>query len=97
VKKGLGDREPTVRAVAANLLATWIDVADKDSDAVDCSSRGGDKGQYESRLLTFLNLFDLNDGEVATNALSRIFQVKADIIDYIEFDGRRVTEKLSLF
>jgi condensin complex subunit 3 len=91
VKNGLGDREPTVRAVAANLLATWLDVADVDSDAVDPS--GGDKERFESRVLAFLNLFDLNEGEVATNALSRIFQAKADIIDNIEFDGRRVTLK----
>ena len=90
VKNGLGDRESAVRAVAANLLATWVDVASMDSDPVD-QSRGRDKEQFESRVLAFLNLFDLNEGEVATNALSRIFQAKADIIDNIEFDGRRVT------
>lgn len=87
VKNGLGDREPTVRAVAANLLATWIDVADMDSDAFDGSSKNGDKEHLESRVLAFLNLFDLNEGEVATNALSSIFQARADIVDNIAFDG----------
>ncbi len=93
VKNGLGDRESAVRAVAANLLATWVDVSDLDADDFDRSSRGGLKEQFESRILSFLNLFDLNEGEVATNALSRIFQAKADIIDNIEFDGRDVTMK----
>lgn len=92
VKNGLGDRESAVRAVAANLLATWVDVSDLDVDD-DRSSRGGVKEQFESRILSFLNLFDLNEGDVATNALSRIFQAKADIIDNIEFDGRDVTMK----
>jgi condensin complex subunit 3 len=90
VKNGLGDREPAVRAVAANLLASWIDVADMDSGVVRSSSKGGDKEQFESKVLAFLNLFDLNEGEVATNALSSIFQAKADIIENIEFDGRRL-------
>lgn len=94
VKNGLGDRESAVRAVAANLLATWVDVSDVNADDVDRSSKGGDKEQLESRMLSFLNLFDLNEGEVATNALSSIFQAKADIIDNIEFDGKGVTVKI---
>jgi condensin complex subunit 3 len=97
VKNGLGDRESAVRAVAANLLATWVDVSDVEADNANHSSKGGDNEKFESRILSFLNLFDLNEGEVATNALSRIFQAKADIIDNIEFDGRAVTEKHFLF
>ena len=94
VKYGLGDRELAVRAVAANLLVGWLDVADIGSDPVENSSnssKGGDKEQLERKVLAFLNLFYLNEGEVAANALKSIFQARADMIDNIGFDGRRST------
>src|SRR6266571_8068840 len=35
VKNGLGDREPSVRAVAASLLATWVDAVEIDSEGAN--------------------------------------------------------------
>ena len=93
VKNGLGDREQAVRAVAANLLVGWLDVADIGSGPVDNSCKGGDQDQeqWERKVLAFLNLFYLNEGEVAANALKSIFQARADIMDKIEFNGGRFT------
>lgn len=88
VRNGLGDREPTVRAVAASLLATWVDVADTDSDIKRDLTRG-DKvvKDLENGMLTFLTLFDLAEGTVAADALSRVFQARTDVLDNIVFDG----------
>jgi condensin complex subunit 3 len=88
VRNGLGDREPAVRAVAASLLATWVDVADMDSENKRDSARDdkGGKG-LERRVLAFLTLFDLAEGTVAADALPRVFQARVDIFDNIEFDG----------
>jgi len=88
VRNGLGDREPAVRAVVASLLATWVDVADMDSENKRDSARD-DKGgkDLERRVLAFLTLFDLAEGTVAADALPRVFQARVDIFDNIEFDG----------
>lgn len=84
VKNGLEDREPSVRAVAASLLATWIDVVEIDSES---ANNDGEVKKIESGVLAFLTLFDLSESDVAANALSRIFQARADIFDNVEFNG----------
>ncbi len=88
VRNGLGDREPAVRAVAASLLATWVDVAEMDSENNRDSAKD-DKGgkDLEKGVLAFLTLFDLAEGTVAADALPRVFQARVDIFDNIEFDG----------
>ena len=84
VKNGLGDREPSVRAVAASLLATWVDAVEIDSEG---ANNDGEVKKIESGVLAFLTLFDLSEGDVAANALTRIFQARIDIFDNIEFNG----------
>ncbi|PCH39141.1 hypothetical protein WOLCODRAFT_110578 [Wolfiporia cocos MD-104 SS10] len=77
VRNGLGDREDAVRAAAAKLLATWVDVVRVEE--------GAPKGGVHEDLVAFLKLFDLVEGKIAEDALLSIFKTRLDIFDGVEF------------
>ncbi|PFH49328.1 hypothetical protein AMATHDRAFT_147847 [Amanita thiersii Skay4041] len=78
VRNGLGDRDPSVRAAAEALLGTWIDVnirvqSQKENKALE-------------KAVTFLNLFDLSENDVASDALLSVFSSRPEIYDGLDFE-----------
>jgi len=91
VKIGLGDREPSVRAVAATLIATWVDAIELKDENTDDSI-----GEIEKKkVLKFLELFDLGgeryavkaNEKFAENALLSLFTTRPVLFDKISFEG----------
>jgi len=88
VRNGLGDREAVVRAIAANLMATWVDAAIVKDESVDIKPNELPKERIEDGVVSFLTLFDLQHGmDVAVDALLSVFKAKAEVFENIEFDG----------
>ena len=85
VRKGLGDREPSVKAAAASLIAAWIHTlhpkVEEDHDATTSKA--------EDEVVSFLKLFDLAQ-DVAVDALLSVFTTRVDIFNNIKFDGKIV-------
>jgi condensin complex subunit 3 len=75
VRNGLGDREPSVRAVAGVLMSTWMMSSKADST--------------EEKVINFLKLFDLTDNTVAEDALLSVFLTDPEVFDGLEFPGER--------
>ena len=90
VRNGLGDREGSVKAAAAQLLGHWVDVVrDDGSKREDRDAKGNVKKEVSEEtiedLLAFLGLFDLAEGKVAEDALSSVFETRIDIYEHLEF------------
>jgi condensin complex subunit 3 len=85
IRNGLGDRDSQVRAAAASLLATWVDVVDVKAEEKDVKVKEQVPEKTESGILSLLTLFDLGEGTVAEDALLSIFKMGVDIF---KFDGK---------
>ena len=81
VKHGLGDREPSVRAAAANLVGTWVDVMRNPDEIVKNETPAQ---ELEQTMLSFLTLFDLQEVTIAEEALMSVFKTRAEIFDNLE-------------
>ena len=81
VKHGLGDREPSVRAAAANLVGTWVDVM-RNPDQIVKSETAAQ--ELEQTILSFLTLFDLQELTIAEEALMSVFKTRAEVFDNLE-------------
>ncbi|KAF9532366.1 nuclear condensing complex subunit [Crepidotus variabilis] len=88
-RNGLGDRDPTVRKVAASLLANWVDYAHLTGTENDADITNEPSHRIESNILCFLKLFDLTfkEGEVAANGLKSLFHTRTEIFDILEFNA----------
>ena len=91
IKYGLGDREPSVRAAAANLVGTWVDVM-RDPDQIVKNETPAQ--ELEQTMLSFLTLFDLQEVTIAEEALMSVFKTRAEIFDNLEL-GDAFWEKLT--
>lgn len=87
VRNGLGDREESVRAAAAKLVAMWVNVVRTDGVKTEDGEEEGIRGD----MVAFLKLFDLVEGKTAEDALLSMFASRADILDDVEFDGEALT------
>ena len=91
VKHGLGDREPSVRSAAANLVGTWVDVMRNPDQVVKNETPAQ---ELEDIMLSFITLFDLQEVTIAEEALMSVFKTRAEIFDNLEF-GDAFWEKLT--
>ena len=82
IKHGLGDREPSVRAAAANLVGTWVDVMRNPDQIVKNETPAQ---ALEQTVLSFLTLFDLQEVTIPEEALTSVFKTCAEIFDNLEF------------
>ncbi|PSR90834.1 hypothetical protein PHLCEN_2v4803 [Hermanssonia centrifuga] len=80
VRNGLGDREESVKAAAAKLMSTWVDVV----RPAEVKPEEG-QGVAEADLIAFLNLFDLVENSTAENALVSVFKTRVDLLDGLQF------------
>ncbi|EIN08176.1 hypothetical protein PUNSTDRAFT_143847 [Punctularia strigosozonata HHB-11173 SS5] len=92
VRNGLGDREGSVRAAAARVLGTWVDVVrdtgseGREKDGVKKEGGGGETGpETEQDLIAFLKMFDLVEGAIAEDALLSVLTTRVDVFDSLEF------------
>lgn len=81
IKHGLGDREPSVRAAAANLVGTWVDVMRNPDQIVKNETPAQ---ELEQTILSFLTLFDLQEVTIPEEALMSVFKTRAEIFDNLE-------------
>lgn len=81
VKHGLGDREPSVRAAAANLVGTWVDIMRNPDEIVKNETPAQ---ELEQTMLSFLTLFDLQEITIAEEALMSVFKTRTEIFDNLE-------------
>lgn len=97
IKHGLGDREQSVRAAAANLVGTWVDVM-RNPDQIVKSETPAE--ELEQTMLSFLTLFDLQEVTIAEEALMSVFKTRTEIFDNLElgdtFWGNLTPEKTFL-
>jgi len=82
IKHGLGDREQSVRAAAANLVGTWVDVMRNPDQVVKNETPAQ---ELEQTMLSFLTLFDLQEVTIPEEALMSVFKTRAEIFDNLEF------------
>ncbi|KAF8797851.1 hypothetical protein BYT27DRAFT_7123670 [Phlegmacium glaucopus] len=80
VRKGLGDREPGVRAAAASLIATWIQALQPKAEGDNPTT-----SKVEDEVISILKLFDLTE-DVAVDALLSVFTTRVDIFNNLEFN-----------
>ncbi|KAH9930472.1 nuclear condensing complex subunit [Epithele typhae] len=85
VRNGLGDREPTVKSAAGQLLAHWAEIVRSTGtkEEEDIKKEVGGEETIQD-LLVFLGLFDLSEGTVAEDALSSIFDTRMDIYERLQ-------------
>ena len=81
IRHGLGDREPSVRAAAANLVGTWVDVMRNPDQIVKNETPAQ---ELEQTMLLFLKLFDLQEVTIAEEALMSVFKTRAEVFDNLE-------------
>ena len=91
IKHGLGDREPSVRTAAANLVGTWVDVMRNPDQVVKNETPAQ---ELEQTMLSFLTLFDLQEVTIPEEALMSVFKTRAEIFDNLEF-GEAFWENLT--
>ena len=72
VRDGLGDRDPSVRAAAGKLIASWVDTLE---------------GSLENFLTIFDLVGEAHEGGVADEALRSVFVTRPDILDGCDFNG----------
>lgn len=85
VRKGLGDREPSVKAAAALLVTSWMHDLQPKVKKDDHAT----KSKVEDEVVSILKLFDLTQ-DVAVDALLSVFKTKVDLFNNIQFDGEFV-------
>jgi condensin complex subunit 3 len=85
VRKGLGDREPSVKAAAASLIVTWMHALHPKVEG-DYPKNGHATTSKVEEVVSILKLFDLTQ-DVAVDALLSVFTTKVDIFNNIEFNG----------
>ena len=80
VRDGLGDREDTVRAAAAQTVSAWFDIVSSD-----------DAGEsWLDGLVAFVKLFDAVSPEgvdIAADALKSLFLTRNTVLDSVVLDG----------
>ncbi|KAL1747325.1 nuclear condensing complex subunit [Schizophyllum fasciatum] len=94
-KFGLNDRDESVRAAAARLVATWYDEM-----GISVKAENGDKsvnGVVEEQMVAFLSLFDLQvgGGELAQQATEAVFQARSESYANLKFDSMTFWEQLT--
>ena len=85
VRKGLGDREPSVKTAARSLITTWMHAL-KPEVGMDYP-KDGTKSKVEDEVVSMLKLFDLTQ-DVAVDALLSIFTTEIEVFNNMEFDGQ---------
>ena len=89
VRKGLGDRESSVKAAAGSLIATWMHALQSEV-GVDYSKNGhATKSKVEDEVVSMLKLFDLTQ-DVAVDALLSVFTTEVEVFNNLEFNGQLV-------
>ena len=83
IKHGLGDREPSVRAAAANLVGTWVEVMRNPNLIVKNETPAQ---ELEQTVLSFLTLFDLQEVTIPEEALMSVFKTCTEIFNNLEFE-----------
>lgn len=91
VKKGLNDRENSVKKAAQSLLGAWLDAVTKfKSDAEDGTALKEEdpEGRLDPffGLIRFLEMFDLAE-PVAAEALSSVFVLREAMFFSLKFEG----------
>lgn len=94
VRKGLGDREPSVKAAARSLIATWM-YALQPEVGVDYPKGHATKSKVEDEVVSMLKLFDLTQ-DVAVDALLSVFTTEIEVFNNLEFDGQPVACKFQM-
>lgn len=84
VLKGLGDREPSVKAAARSLIAAWMHLLQPDV-GVDYLEDGHATKSVKDEVVSMLKLFDLTQ-DVAVDALLSIFTTEVEVFNNIEFN-----------
>lgn len=87
VRKGLGDREPSVKTAAKSLIVTWMHALQPEV-GVDYL-KDGTKSKVEDEVVSMLKLFDLTQ-DVAVDALLSVFTTEIEVFNNMEFDGQLV-------
>ena len=90
VKAGLEDRDETVRAAAAHLMASWYDeMAVTKGRVKDEDDEKPIAAVIEEQLVTFLSLFDLEigGGELARRAVEAVFKARPETVGNLQFDS----------
>lgn len=84
VRKGLGDRESSVRTAAASLIVIWMHALQPKVDDDHATT-----SKVEDEVVSILKLFDLTQ-DVAVDALLSIFTTNVEVFNDIEFNGELV-------
>ena len=90
VRKGLGDREPSVKTAARSLITTWMHALQPDV-GVDYL-KGGHATKSKVEVVSMLKLFDLTQ-DVSVDALLSVFTTEIEVFNNMEFDGQLVVCK----
>ena len=89
VRKGLGDRESSVKTAARSLITTWMHALQPEVK-VDHSKDGhATKSTIEDEVVSMLKLFDLTQ-DVAVDALLSVFTTEIEVFNSIEFNGQLI-------
>jgi condensin complex subunit 3 len=88
VRKGLGDRESSVRTAAASLIVTWMHALQPKVE-VEVDYDHATTSKVEDEVVSILKLFDLSQ-DVAVDALLSIFTTNVEVFNDIEFNGELV-------
>lgn len=89
VRKGLGDREPSVKTAARSLIATWMRALQPEAGEDHPEDGRGTESKVESEVILMLKLFDLTQ-DVAVDVLLSIFTTEVRVFNKIEFNGQLV-------
>jgi condensin complex subunit 3 len=89
VRKGLGDREPSVKAAAKSLIATWMHALQPEVGVDRPKDGHAIKNKVEDEVVSMLKLFDLTQ-DVAVDALLSVFTTEIEVFNSIKFNGQLV-------
>lgn len=89
VRKGLGDREPSVKAAAKSLITTWMRALQPEVGVDYLKDGHATKSKVEDEVISMLKLFDLTQ-DVAVDALLSVFTTEIEVFNNIEFNGQLV-------
>ena len=86
VRKGLGDREPSVKAAARSLIATWMHALQPEFGMDYPKDNHAAKSNVGDEVVSMLKLFDLTQ-DVAVDALLSVFTTEIKVFNNIKFNG----------
>ena len=89
VRKGLGDREPSVKAAASSLIATWMHALQPEVGVDDPKDGHATKSKVEDGVVSMLKLLDLTQ-DVAVDALLSVFMTENKVFNNLKFNGQLV-------